>query len=158
MLYIVNTQIKGEYVYISYGSFEGTIQCYQGAIARMKKDGKGFEVLTETDNENFIVIEKDGKDYLIFDNSTMASSEEADAFSMDLSNKKAVKTNEFKPRRLNVPFEEYKDFEDLLSDKEYTVTASIYTDSTGNKQLLIDDHDFEVIRQIYITEMRAIAT
>lgn len=145
MLYIVNTQIKGEYVYISYGSFEGTMQCYQGSIARMKKDGKDFEVLTETDNEDFLVIEKDGKDYLIFDSSTIASSGGIDVCSMDLSNKEIVKTNEFKPRCLNVPFVEYKDSEDTLSDKGYTVTVSAYTDNKGNKKLLINDNDFEEI-------------
>ncbi len=143
---IVNTQIKGEYVYISYGSFEGTMRCYNGSIARMKKDGKDFEVLIETTNEDFIVIEKDGKDYLIFDNSSMDSVSETYSCSMDLSNKETVKTNDFAPRRLNIPFVEYKDSEALSSDKEYTITASVYTAPKGNKQLLIDDHDFEAIK------------
>ena len=153
-LEIIHIQLKGDYIYLSYGSFEGTMNVYNGSIARMKKDGTDFGILVATETEDFLIVEKEGKDYLIFDDTSISSSETSYK-SMNLSTKETSISKEFLPRFLNIPFLEYKNrnFESYYNDSgnyEYDLSSgdmlcSVYIDNKANKLTLIDYDDFKEI-------------
>lgn len=134
---------------------------YNGSIARIKKDGTNFDILTETYNEKFLVLEKDGIDYLIFDDTSVNSSKKV-YNSMNLSNKEISITQEFLPEYLNVPFLEYKnqgiESEDNNIGYEYDISngdilCNVYTDNKASKMTLIDENNFKKISgKLYINE------
>ncbi len=148
-LEIIHIQLKDDYIYLSYGSFEGTMRAYNGSIARMKKDGTDFDILVETEIEDFLIVEKEGKDYLIFDDISMSYK------SMNLSTKEMSISKEFLPRFLNIPFLEYKNrnfgsYYNDNGDYEYDLSSgdmlcSVYIDNKANKLTLIDYDDFKEI-------------
>ena len=169
---VAHLQVKGDYIYLSRGTYEESTGIYNGSIAKMKKDGTDFYSLTETGAEKFLVVERDGKDYLIYDSTTMVSSKPIHC-SIDLSTNEISETEEFLPIPLNVPFLESKNKTLDLNNLTYfynnvyhrfcypyfkecnlsggNIIFSVYTNYKG--EILLDENNFkEISGRSYVSD------
>ena len=133
-------QIKNDYLYFSYGSYEGTGNYYNnGTIARVKKDGSGFKILAqnneanETTDATFVVLDTNKGESVVFSKTnTKENSTEQKRYILSLSDFQTAETNDYFPAKIGTPFNEGREW-------------SIYINDKGEKVKLITEDDIKNI-------------
>ena len=124
---VENIQIKNNYLYFSYGSYEGTGRFYSnGKIARVKKDGSGFKILVQDEGHKII-----GGDFVVLDTNN-GESVVFSGYILSLSDFQTAETNDYFPAKIGTPFNEGREW-------------SIYINDKGEKVKLITEDDIKNI-------------